>query len=198
MTDFFKTFGLGVLYIVLLPIILAYLLLYALYCLVMLIYEAGKVIIFFFSGRPIFPTLKEDKEAKAILEERMAEKNVAEQPQQNSTTNTTTNTNNYYSTNNYYNQSQNAFIGGEQFTKNGDGQFAKNEQTGTNNPNSAIGVTKYSELDSHYHELPHIENQITENSDGDDELKRPSFIDKEIKEDEKTIDFDEYDLGDDE
>ena len=67
MASFFKTFGLGILYVVLLPVFLLILALYAVYCLVMFIYMAIRNVIIFFAGGKPLGDMKEDVEAKRIL-----------------------------------------------------------------------------------------------------------------------------------
>lgn len=70
MLNFFKVFGQGVLYIIGLPLILAYWILYSVYCLVMFLYMAFKNIVIFFSGGTPNGDMKEDVEAKMILMKR--------------------------------------------------------------------------------------------------------------------------------
>ena len=70
MIQFFKTFGLGVLYVVTLPITLAILAIYAVYCLFVFIYMAIRNVIIFFAGGTPNGDMKEDVEAKRILLER--------------------------------------------------------------------------------------------------------------------------------
>jgi len=67
MLNFFKVFGKGILYVIGLPFILAFLGLYAIYCLVMFFYMAFKNIVIFFSGGTPNGDMKEDVEAKRIL-----------------------------------------------------------------------------------------------------------------------------------
>jgi len=70
MLGFIKVFAQGVLYVVLLPLILAILALYAVYCTITFIYMAIKSIIIFFSGGTPMGDLPEDVEAKRILMEK--------------------------------------------------------------------------------------------------------------------------------
>ena len=70
MASFFKTFGLGVLYVIGLPLILAIWAIYAVYCLGVFIYMAFRNVIIFFSGGTPNGDMKEDVEAKRILLER--------------------------------------------------------------------------------------------------------------------------------
>lgn len=67
MLSFFKVFGQGILYIIGLPFILAFLVLYAVYCFAMFCYMAFKNIVIFFSGGTPNGDMKEDVEAKRIL-----------------------------------------------------------------------------------------------------------------------------------
>lgn len=67
MMGFLKTIGYGVLYTLLLPFILLLLVLYAIYCLVLALYEAIRTLVIFFSGGTPFGDLKEDVKAKEIL-----------------------------------------------------------------------------------------------------------------------------------
>ena len=67
MLNFFKVFGKGILYIIGLPFILAFLGIYAVYCFVMFLYMAFRNIIIFFSGGTPNGDMKEDVEAKRIL-----------------------------------------------------------------------------------------------------------------------------------
>ena len=67
MLSFFKIFGQGVLYVILLPFIVLLLALYAVYCILVFIYMAIRNIIIFFSGGTPLGDMKEDVEAKKIL-----------------------------------------------------------------------------------------------------------------------------------
>lgn len=67
MANFFKVFGLGVLYVVTFPLMVLLLALYAAYCLIMFIYMGVRSIISFFSGGTPMGDMKEDVEAKRIL-----------------------------------------------------------------------------------------------------------------------------------
>lgn len=67
MMGFLKTIGYGVLYTLLLPFILLLLAVYAIYCLVLALYEAIRTLVIFFSGGTPFGDLKEDVKAKEIL-----------------------------------------------------------------------------------------------------------------------------------
>jgi len=67
MVSFFKTFGQGILYVVLLPFFLLIWALYAIYCLIMFLYMAIRNIIIFCAGGKPLGDMKEDVEAKRIL-----------------------------------------------------------------------------------------------------------------------------------
>ena len=67
MVSFFKSFGKGILYILVLPVLLLILALYAVFALVGFIYLTIKSIILFFTGRSLFDDLPEDKKARAII-----------------------------------------------------------------------------------------------------------------------------------
>ena len=67
MVSFFKNFGKGVLYTLVLPGLLAGLVVYAVVALFVFIYLAIKGLILFFTGRSLYEDLPEDVEAKRIL-----------------------------------------------------------------------------------------------------------------------------------
>lgn len=67
MLNFFKSFGKGILYVLVLPVLLVILGLYAIFALFGFIYLSIKSIILFFTGRSLFDDLPEDKKAKAII-----------------------------------------------------------------------------------------------------------------------------------
>lgn len=67
MVTFFKTFGLGVLYTITLPLILLVWAGYAVYCFFVFIYMSIRNVIIFFSGGTPNGDMKEDVEAKRIL-----------------------------------------------------------------------------------------------------------------------------------
>ena len=67
MVSFFKNFGKGVLYVLVLPALLAGLAIYAVVALFVFIYLAIKGLILFFTGRSLYEDLPEDVEAKRIL-----------------------------------------------------------------------------------------------------------------------------------
>lgn len=70
MVSFLKVFGQGVLCVILSPLIVLTLALYAVYCCVVFIYIAIRSIIVFFAGGTPLGDLPEDVEAKRILMER--------------------------------------------------------------------------------------------------------------------------------
>ena len=67
MVNFFKSFGKGILYVLVLPVLLVILALYAAFALIGFIYLTIKGLILFFTGRSLFDDLPEDKKAKAII-----------------------------------------------------------------------------------------------------------------------------------
>ncbi len=67
MGNFFKSFGKGVLYLLVLPFMLVVLAIYAVVGLFVFIILGFKSIILFFTGRSLYDDLPEDKKAKEIL-----------------------------------------------------------------------------------------------------------------------------------
>ncbi len=67
MIDFLKRFGLGILYILVSPFAIAFLVLWTLYTIVVFIIELIHGIRSFFKGRKFFDEFPEDIEAKKIL-----------------------------------------------------------------------------------------------------------------------------------
>ena len=67
MLGFLKIFGLGVLYVITLPLMLLVLAFYAAYGLLYFLFLSGKSVILFFKGKTVFSELEEDKKAKEIL-----------------------------------------------------------------------------------------------------------------------------------
>lgn len=67
MLKFLKSFGLGLLYMILMPILLVILALYAIYGLYNFFVELIKALVRFFSGKPFFPPFEEDIKAERIL-----------------------------------------------------------------------------------------------------------------------------------
>jgi len=92
MTDFLKTFGKGVLYVVLLPFIVLFVALFMVYLFITYFVMAIKSVIIFFAGGDPLGDLPEDIEAKKILEGKEKAFNEGAN-QQTQTTNTTTNNN---------------------------------------------------------------------------------------------------------
>ena len=70
MSHFLKVFLSGIIYVLLSPVILLVLAIYAAYCLIVFIYMAIRCLIVFFSGGNPLGDLKEDVDAKKILKER--------------------------------------------------------------------------------------------------------------------------------
>lgn len=68
MVSFFKNFGKGLLYVVLFPFLLVFIALYAVFGLLVFIFQLFKLVFLFFTGRTLFTDLEEDIAAKAILE----------------------------------------------------------------------------------------------------------------------------------
>ncbi|MEA5060900.1 hypothetical protein SDC9_100176 [bioreactor metagenome] len=68
MANFFKTFARGVLYVLVLPVLLLGLAIYAVFSLLAFIVIGIKAIILFFKGENMFGELEEDKEAKRRLD----------------------------------------------------------------------------------------------------------------------------------
>ena len=75
MGQFLKVFLTGILYVLLSPLIVAFLAVYAVYCIFVFIYMGIRCIIVFFAGGYPLGDLKEDVEAKRILKEREEKKN---------------------------------------------------------------------------------------------------------------------------
>ena len=67
MAGFFKSFGKGLLYIVLFPLILVLIAVYGVYGLFAFIVQLVNIIVLFFSGKSLSSDLEEDIKAKAIL-----------------------------------------------------------------------------------------------------------------------------------
>ena len=67
MLDFLKRFGLGILYVLISPFLLAFLLLWLLFDLGIFFVELFKGLVSFFKGQKLFPEFPEDIEAKRIL-----------------------------------------------------------------------------------------------------------------------------------
>lgn len=67
MLDFLKRFGLGILYVLISPFVIAFLILWALFDLGVYFVQIFKGLISFFKGKKMFPDFPEDVEAKRIL-----------------------------------------------------------------------------------------------------------------------------------
>ena len=67
MINFFKNFGKGILYVLVLPVIIVALAIYAVVALFVFIFLAIKGLVLFFTGRSLYEDLPEDKEAKKRL-----------------------------------------------------------------------------------------------------------------------------------
>lgn len=74
MLKFFKFFGEGLLYTLLLPFLLLFLALFAVYGVFIIVFYFFKMIILFFAGRNIFKDFPEDIEAKEIIKQVKEEK----------------------------------------------------------------------------------------------------------------------------
>lgn len=68
MSNFFKSFGKGLLYVFLFPFIIVGIVLYAVFGLFVFIFQFFKLIYLFFTGRTLNSDFEEDIAAKAILE----------------------------------------------------------------------------------------------------------------------------------
>lgn len=79
MLNFLKTFGFGILCVILLPVFVAILGIYAVYCLTMFLYVSFRSLISFFSGGKIFEELPEDIEALRIIRERKEKEELMQQ-----------------------------------------------------------------------------------------------------------------------
>lgn len=67
MLDFLKRFGLGILYVLISPFVIAFLLLWAIFNLGIFFVQIIKGFGSFFKGKQFFPEFQEDVEAKRIL-----------------------------------------------------------------------------------------------------------------------------------
>lgn len=90
MIEFLKTFGKGLLYFVLLPFIVVFLLLYGLYLLVIFLITLFKILVLFFKGKTISLKNELDEKAFEILKNKKmnAVTNTAQQAQGNTINNT--------------------------------------------------------------------------------------------------------------
>lgn len=67
MISFFKSLGKGILYVVGLPFLLAFVALYAVFSFFIITFMFFKAVVLFFMGRSLFDELDEDKKAKEVL-----------------------------------------------------------------------------------------------------------------------------------
>ena len=81
MSNFFKNFGKGLLYILAFPFILVGLALYCVFGLFVYIFQLFKLVFLFFTGRTLFTDLEEDIRAKTILSKPTEEKEEQPAPQ---------------------------------------------------------------------------------------------------------------------
>lgn len=90
MIEFLKTFGKGLLYFVLLPFIVVFLLLYGLYLLVIFFITLFKILVLFFKGKTISLKNELDEKAFEILKNKKMNNvtNTAQQAQSNTINNT--------------------------------------------------------------------------------------------------------------
>lgn len=90
MIEFLKTFGKGLLYFVLLPFIVVFLLLYGLYLLVIFFITLFKILVLFFKGKTISLKNELDEKAFEILKNKKMNNvtNTAQQAQGNTINNT--------------------------------------------------------------------------------------------------------------
>lgn len=91
MSKIFKGFGKGLLYILGCPFLMAGLVIAAVLSLFIYFFEFAKLVILFFSGRTLFSPLKEDIEAKAILDN-IAKKSLNNEDESKNISAPTTNT----------------------------------------------------------------------------------------------------------
>ena len=90
MNNFFKNIGRGIGYFFLFPTLLIAIALYAVFGLIVFIYQFFKLIFLFFTGRTLFSDLPEDIKLKALLDEKQKESKPEEsvaqpEPEQSST-----------------------------------------------------------------------------------------------------------------
>ncbi len=67
MISFFKSLGRGILYVVGLPFLLAFVAIYAVFSFFIIVFMFFKAVVLFFMGRSLFDELEEDKKAKEVL-----------------------------------------------------------------------------------------------------------------------------------
>lgn len=103
MISFFKSLGKGILYVVGLPFLLAFVALYAVFSFFIITFMFFKAVVLFFMGRSLFDELDEDKKAKEVLAN-IANRN---QPQTVVYTNNQAPIQNYQQPNDYPSQNNN-------------------------------------------------------------------------------------------
>lgn len=101
-----KQFGLGILYAVLFPFILAIAALIGVFGVLNFLYQGVLAMVNFFSGKKIFPPFKEDKKAYDILQKAIDKQNGVEEEKKE----TPPPAQNVYIQQNYYQQAPNGFI----------------------------------------------------------------------------------------
>lgn len=69
MSAIFKSFGKGLLYVIIFPALVVAIAIYAVFGLFVFVFQFGKLIYLFFTGRTLFSDLEEDIAAKAKLSE---------------------------------------------------------------------------------------------------------------------------------
>lgn len=79
---FLRSFGYGLLYILLLPLILVGIGLTAVYGVIFFFVEFVIMLINFFSGKKLFPPFEEDVKAQRLIQEQLDKKNTPPEPQQ--------------------------------------------------------------------------------------------------------------------
>lgn len=123
-----KQFGLGIIYAVLFPLIVAVAAIIGVFGVINFFYQGILVLINFFKGKPIFPPYKEDSKAYEILQKAIDKQNGIEEKKE-----TTAPTQTIYVQQNYYQQTPNGYIPQNQGnpTQNMNG-FIQSPQSSTN------------------------------------------------------------------
>lgn len=105
MINFLKNFGLGLLYVILLPVFLVGLVLFAIFGIFTFIFQMIKCLINFFSGNTLFPSNEIDDQIVQIRDARFQKLNALEETSSEPQVTTTNNTDNSSSVvNNYIQQ----------------------------------------------------------------------------------------------
>jgi len=176
-----KQFGLGIIYAVLFPLIVAIAALIGVFGIINFFYQGILVLINFFKGKPIFPIYKEDKKAYDILQKAIDKQNGVEEKKENNTPTQT-----IYVQQNYYQQSPNGYIeqnqGNPMQNPNG---FIQNSQQAINpsqpfitqSPATDSLTSKSPQLD----QIPQIKKDdiIETKSNNNDEVELLSFPEAE-------------------